>query len=183
MAATVRYFMLPDDERALFRVLARHELTVYPEIVPPDWTAPPVEEDALAALDRDAYYLAAERLGPVVVHPVKRGRDKGLLKIEEIPSPVLHYERSLRNDAGELVGGRLWAELDVTELPASADLRYKPTGLRAIFRDVEEYLRKAFRRSDPKGFWVGPAAARAWKSEGLVLREPGHKGATFGVWR
>jgi hypothetical protein len=183
MAATVRYFMLPEDERALFRVLARHELTVYPEIVPPDWTPPRVDEGALAALDRDAYYLAAERLGPVIVHPVKRGRDKGLLKIEEIPSPVLHYERSLANEAGELVGGRLWAELDVTELPASAELRYKPTGLRAIFRDVEEWLRKTFRRSDPKGWWIGPAAARAWKGEGLVLREPGHKGGTFGVWR
>jgi hypothetical protein len=183
MAATVRYFMLPDDERALFRVLARHELTLYPEVVPPDWIPPRVSDEAMPALELDAYYLAAERLGPVVVHAVKRGRNKGMLEIEEVPSPVLHYERSVRNEDGELVGGRLWAELDVTELPASADLRYKPSGLRAVFRDVEEYLRKAFRRSDPKGFWVGPAAARAWKSDGLVLREPGHKGSTFGVWR
>jgi hypothetical protein len=183
MAATVHYFTLPEDERALFRALARHELTVYPEIVPADWTAPRADELVLPSLDRDAYYLAAERLGPVIVHAVKRGKDKGLLKIEEVPSPVLHYERSLLNDAGELVGGRLWAELDVTELPAASDARYKPAGLRAIFRDVEEHLRKTFRRSDPKGFWVGPAAARAWKSEGLRLREPGHKGALLGVWR
>jgi hypothetical protein len=175
--------MLPDDERALFRVLARHELTLYPEVVPPGWEPPRAVEDAVPALDRDAYYLAAERLGPVIVHPVKRGPNKGMLEIEEVPSPVLHYERSLLNEDGELVGGRLWAELDVTELPASADLRYKPGGLRAIFREVEEYLRKSFRRSDPKGWWVGPAAARAWKSDGLVLREPGHKGGTFGVWK
>jgi hypothetical protein len=183
MAATVRYFTLPEDERALFRVFARHELTLYPEIVPAGWTAPLAGEEVLPELDRDAYYLAAERLGPVIVHPVKRGRDKGQLKIEEVPSPVLHYERSLVNEAGELVGGRLWAELDVTELPAASDARYKPAGLRAIFRDVEEHLRKTFRRSDPKGFWVGPAAARAHKSAGLLLREPGHKGGVLGVWR
>src|SRR5690349_17864192 len=101
--------MLPEDERALFRVLDRHELTRYPAVA--------AREEAVAALDGGAYYLAAERLGPVIVHPVKRGPDKGLLVIEEVPSPVFHYERSVRNDAGELVGGRLWAELDVTDDP------------------------------------------------------------------
>jgi len=180
MAATVRYFMFPEDELALFRAIARHELTVYPEIVPPGWRAPRADEHVVPALDLEAYYLAAEQLGPVVVHPVKRGPNKGMLEIEEIPSPVLHYERSLRNDAGELVGGRIWAELDVTDDP---QLRYKSGRLRAVFNEVETLFRKSFRRSDPKGFWVGPTAARAWKSEGLVLREPGHKGSTFGVWR
>lgn len=183
MAATLHYFMLPEDERAFFRALDRHELTLYPEVVPADWKAPRAQDTVVASLDRDAYYLAVERVAPVIVHAVKRGRDKGLLKIEEIPSPVFHYERSVPNEDGELVGGRLWAELDVTELPAASDARYKPTALRAIFRDVEEHLRKTFRRSDPKGYWVGPAAARAWKSSGLVLREPGHKGRTYGVWK
>jgi hypothetical protein len=183
MAATVHYFMLPEDERAFFRQLARHEITLYPEIVPPDWVAPRATDELVASLDRDAYYLALERLAPVIVHTVKRGKDKGCLKIEEVPSPVFHYERSIRNEDGELVGGRLWAELDVTELPAEREARYKPGALRGIFRDLEEHLRKTFRRSDPKGWWVGPAAARAWKSEGLVLREPGHKGGTFGVWK
>src|SRR5919197_5667353 len=117
MAATLHYFMLPEDERALFRVLARHELTVYPEFVPPGYAPPAADEDVLPSLDAAAYYLAAERLGPVIAHPVKRGPDKGLLVIEEVPSPVIHYERSLPNEEGELVGGRLWAELDVTDDP------------------------------------------------------------------
>src|SRR5512138_3674342 len=115
MAATLRYFMLPEDERAFFRALARHEITLYPEIVPPDWVAPRASDEVVPSLDHDAYYLAVERLAPVIVHTVKRGPDKGSLKIEEVPSPVFHYERSLRNEDGELVGGRLWAELDVTE--------------------------------------------------------------------
>jgi hypothetical protein len=181
MAATLRYFLLPDDERALFRHLARRELTMYPELVPPGYEPVRVGEEAVAALDLDAYYLAAERVGPVIVHPVKRGPGKGMLEIEEIPSPVFHYERSVRNEAGELVAGRLWAELDVTDDPN--DRRGKPIALRAIFEDVHQLFRKSWRRSDPKGFWVGPHAGAAWKRGDLVLREAGHKGAVIGVWR
>ena len=181
MAATLRYFTLPDDERALFRALARHGLTVYPEIVPPGYEAPRAEEAALARLEGTSWYLAAERLGPVIVHPIKRGPDKGLLAIEEVPSPVFHYERSTLGEGGELVAGRLWAELDVSDDPGSR--QGKPRGLRIIFEDLHAFLRKSFRRSDPKGWWVGSAAARAWKTEGLVLREAGHKGRAVGVWR
>jgi hypothetical protein len=181
MASTLHYFALPDDERALFRVLARHQLTIYPELVSPGYVAPLADEAAAARLDEDAYYLAAERLGAVVVHPVKKGPDRGKLAIEEIPSPVFHYERSLRNAEGELVAGRLWAELDVADDPRSR--AGKPHALRVIFEDLHAWFRKTFRRSDPKGYWVGPAAARAWKGEGLRLREPGHRGRLVGVWR
>lgn len=181
MAATLHYFMLPEDEASLFRLLERRELTLYPELVPPGHAPAPVRPEVVPSLDRAAYYLAAERLGPVIVHPVKRGPDKGMLAIEEIPSPVLHYERSLRNDAGELVAGRLWAELDVRD--DARDRRGKPRALRALFEEIHQFFRKSWRRSDPKGFWVGPAAAAAWKREGLVLRESGHRGDAFGVWR
>jgi hypothetical protein len=181
MAATLQYFLLEADEVALFRLLSRHGLTVYPETVPPGYAAPAADEQALAAMTEGAYYFAAERLGPVIVRPVKRGPDKGLLAIEEVPSPVLHYERSRRNGAGELEGGRLWAELDVTDDPGSRLGKHR--GLRAIFEAIHAWMRKACLRSDPKGWWVGPAAARAWRTEGLVLREPGHKGRAVGVWR
>jgi hypothetical protein len=182
VAAQLRYFMLPDDERAVFRLLARHSVTLFPELVPPDWVAPRVDDALLpSALDLDAYYLAFEELGPVIVHPVKKGPDKGMLKIEELPSPVFHYERSVRNEAGELVGGRLWAELDVHET-ATGPVG-KPRRLHVVFDEIHQLFKKNWRRSDPKGWWVGPAAARAWKSDKLVLREPGHKGGTLGVWK
>jgi hypothetical protein len=179
--ATLHYFMLPGDEVALFRHLARRELTIYPELIPPGYAPLRLDEHAPARLDASAYYLAAERLGAVVVHPVKRGRERGLLEIDEVPSPVFHYERSLRNEAGELVAGRLWAELDVTGDPS--DRRGKPLALRALFDEIHQLFRKSWRRSDPKGFWVGPHAAAAHKRGGLVLREAGHKGRLVGVWR
>lgn len=181
VAATLHYFLLPEDERALFRHLARHGLTLYPELVPPGWAAPRADEAALAGLEGPAWYLAAERLGPVVVHPVKRGPDKGMLAIEEVPSPVLHYERSLRNEAGELVAGRLWVDLEGADAATSEP--GKPYALRRIFEDVHSWCRKTLRRSNPKGFWVGPRAAEAWKRGTLVLREAGHKGRTVGVWK
>ncbi len=181
MAATLQYFMLPEDERALFRMLARKELTLYPEIFPPGTAGIPVDDRTVELLDREAYYLAAERLGPVIVRTLARGRDRGMLEIEEIPSPVYHYERSLPNEAGELVGGRLWAELDVDDSPGARI--GKPAALKAIFEEVNQFFRKSWRRSDPKGYWIGPVAAAAAKGGRLVLREPGHKGRTYGIWR
>jgi hypothetical protein len=181
MAATLHYFMLPDDERSLFRHLARRELTLYPELIPPGHAPLRVDEHAVEKLDLPAYYLAAERLGPVIVHPLKRGPDKGMLVIEEVPSPVFHYERSVRNEQGELVAGRVWAELDITD--DVEDKRGKPLALRALFQEIHDLFRKNWRRSDPKGFWVGPHAGAAWKRGELVLREAGHKGRLVGVWR
>jgi hypothetical protein len=181
MAATLNYFMLPQDEVALFRILAPHGITVYPELIPPGFKARTADEAVVATLEFEAYYLAVERMGPVVVHPIKRGPNKGMMEIEEVPSPVFHYERSVRNEREELVSGRLWAELDITNDANSR--KGKPLTLRKIFQDVEHYFHKSWRRSDPKGFWVGPAAATAWKREGLVLRESGHTGGKFGVWK
>jgi hypothetical protein len=180
MPATISYFMLPEDERSFFRMLAPRHLTLYPEIFPPGTPALPVDDAIQATLGGEGYYLAAEQLGPVVVRPLKRGRDKGMLEIEEVPSPVIHYERSLPNEAGELVGGRVWAELDVTDDPDSR--LGKPRALRRLFDDIQAFFRKSWRRSDPKGWWIGPVAAGALK-KGLVLRAPGHKGGTVGVWR
>jgi hypothetical protein len=181
MAATLRYFLLAGDEVALFRELSRRGLTMYPELIPPGYSAPLADERVLSSLTERAYYLAAERLGPVIVRAKRKGPDKGMLAIDEIPSPVLHYERSLRNDAGELEAGCLWAELDVTDDPGSRLGKHR--GLRALFEETHTWFRKTCLRSDPKGWWVGPAAARAWRSEGLVLREARYKGRAFGVWR
>jgi hypothetical protein len=181
MAAKIDYFMLPADEVALFRFLTPHGVTVYPELVPPGYQPPPANEAVVPSLDLEAYYLAIERAGAVIAHPVKRGPNKGMMEIEEVPSPVFHYERSLKNGKGELVSGRLWAELDITDDPTSK--LGKPLTVRKVFEEVHHFFHKSWRRSDPKGFWVGPAAAKAWKQERLVLREAGHHGDAFGVWR
>jgi len=182
MAATLRYFMLPEDERSFFRVLSPHGLSLYPEVFPPGTDGILADERALAGMEDDAYYLAAERLGPIVVRPLERGRDKGMLQIAEIPSPVFHYERSMLNEEGELVGGRLWAELDITGA-VDAREQAKPLALRRIYEDIHQFFRKSWRRSEPKGWWIGPVAGSQAKGGRLLLREPGHKGREIGVWR
>jgi hypothetical protein len=183
MASTLDFFMVPEDEKALFRLLARHDVTIYPDLIPPGWTPLPVDADAavVAALELGSYYLAFERLATVVVHPIKRGPDRGMMKIEEVPSPVFHYERSQLNEAGEMVGGRLWAELIVTG--ATEDRKGKPRALTFIFDEIHQHFRKSWRRSDPKGYWIGPKCGEAVKRTGLKLREPGHKGRLYQVWR
>jgi hypothetical protein len=181
VAETVKYFMLPEDERALFRLLARKELTLFPEVFPPGTAGTPVDEGVQERLVEPAYYLAALRLGPLVVRPLSRGKDRGMLEIEELPSPVFHYARSLVDEDGVLVGGRLWTEVDLHDDPGSR--LGKPIALKYILDEISQFFRKTWRRSVPKGWWIGPGAAAAVKSRRLVLREPGHNGRTVGLWR
>jgi hypothetical protein len=179
MAETLRYFMMPEDELQFLRFLDSHALVLYPEFSESGYVPPKVGPALIPALNAAAYYFAMSRGGEVVGDLVKRGPNKGLLMIDEVASPVFHYERSLLNDDQELVGGRIWAELDVTRDPN--DRQGKPRMLRAMFDQMHRHFRKVFLRSEPKGYWVGPRAAAAHKA-GLTLREPGHKGRTYGVW-
>ncbi len=181
MGATLHYFMLPDDERALFRLLARREVTVYPELVPSGYAPVAAAEDTPARLDLPAYYLALERLGPVVVHPVKRGPDRGKLAIEEIPSPVFHYERSLPNEDGELVAGRLWAELEVTDDPESR--RGKPYAPRRWSWKSRTSSGRSRAAAIPRGSGWDRTPPPPGRRGDFKLREPGHKGRLIGVWR
>jgi hypothetical protein len=180
MANLVHFFMTPEDEVAFFRFLERFHLELYPVRIPPDWTPPRVGEATVDQLPEDAAYLAASELGPVLVDKVKRGKDKGAWRVDEVRSPVIYFERSRLNDEGELLSGKLWAELDIT--PQTGRVTVAPDRFRLLFREVEEFLRKTFRKSEPMGFMVGPHAARRFK-EGLVLRDSEHRGGTVRPFR
>jgi hypothetical protein len=164
--------MSPDDERAFVRFLGRFALELYPLRVPPNWKPPRVDEDVLPEVPPDAAYLAATDCGPVSVDKVKRGPDRGSWRVDEVRSPVIFWERSQRNEEGELLSGKLWAELEITPQTGRRDAA--PDRFRRLFLDVEAHL-KTYRRSDPKGFWIGPDAARRSKA-GEVLRDSEHRG-------
>ncbi len=174
MAHRLACFLAPEDERAFLRFLAQHRLEVYPRRIPPGWTPFLAGAETLGQLPPEVY-LAAPALGPVLVDRVKRGPDKGAYRVDEVRSPVIFWERSALNEEGELLSGQLWAELEVT--PQTGRRTAAPEHFRQLFQAVEGWLKKNCRRSDPVGFFVGPAAARACK-EGLVLREAGHRGDT-----
>ena len=57
----------------------------------------------------------------------RMGTDKGMLEIEEVPSPVFHCQRSLLNQAGELVRLALTALEDLKQLDESLYERYLQT--------------------------------------------------------
>jgi len=180
MANTLRFFFSPEDERAFFRFLERFTLEVYPRRVPPDWKPFRPTVDTLDQLPEEDLYLAAPEFGNVLVDKVKRGPDKGAWRVDEVRSPVIYYERSRPNEEGELVSGKMWAELDVT--PQTGRNTAPNDRFRRMFQEVEEWFRKTCRRSEPMGFWVGPHAARSFK-EGLVLRDSERKGGTVRPFR
>jgi hypothetical protein len=178
VANQIQLFMNADDEKAFLRYLERFVLEVYPRRVPPDWQAFRARADAHERLPDEELYLVATGIGPATVDKVKRGPDKGHWRVDEVRSPVIFWHRSRVNDEGELLSAQLWAELDITQQTGRKGAM--PDTFRVMFVEIEDWLRKTFRRGNPKPWLVGPSTARAVK-EGLVLRVDEHRGGEVTV--
>ncbi len=178
MADVLTFFMAPPDEVAFFRALEPMGFSLIPEIVPPGVAPSPVSAALAGELEGTSYYLAAEALAPIEVSPIKRGPNKGCFEVDEVRSTVIHYERSVR-EGEELRSGRIWAELEVSG-STQANIG-KSEAFRQLFERVRAYL-KRYRRSQPVGVWIGPAAARL-AGTGVRLREAGRKGELFRPFR
>jgi hypothetical protein len=181
MAHQTLTFMLPEDERQFVRQLERFEFEVYPRRVPPDWTAFRINLSRFDDLPEDELYLVASDIGPAIVDRLKRGKDKGYWRIDEVQSPVIFWQRSRMNDDGELVSGQLWCELDVT--PQTGRRQAAPDRLRNRFLEIDQWLKKNSHKSSPKGFVVGRHVARQVKQANLALREDKHFGREIAVYK
>ena len=180
MANVLRPLLDAEDERAFLRFLAQTPYEVYPRRVPPDWKpfiAAPETRDRLPP----ELYLAAADLGPVLVDRVKRGPDKGALagRRGALTGRVLGA-LTARRGRSAWSSGELWAELDVTPQTGRRDAA--PDRFRRRFADLEGWLKKTCRRSEPVGWLIGPSAARRAR-EGLVLRAAGHRGEVLRPFR
>ncbi len=181
MAHQTLIFMLREDELQFSAQLERHHFEVYPRRVPPDWVPFKFSKDRFEDLPEEEMYLVASDIGPAIVDKLKRGKDKGHWRVDEVQSPVIFWQRSRMNDEGELVNGQLWSELDVT--PQTGRRTAAPEKLRARFLEIDGWLKKSFHKSSPKGFVVGPHAARQVKQAQLKLREDKHFGREVAVYR
>jgi len=173
MAITIAYFMLPEDEVAFLRALEPLEFDVYPEASEVGYEPFRAAAENADRFTEEAYYLAVPAAGEMVARKILRGKHKGMLELDEVRSPVIHYARSLPDEDGELRSGRVWAELET-----AGDRQHvmrKPDLLRALMDNIRTYFKKHHRHSKPVGYFVGPHAARR-ANEGLVLREAGRKG-------
>lgn len=180
MATQLLTFMDRDDELAFVRFLARFTFEVYPRRVPADWRPFPLTEANFEKLPGGELYLVASDLGPALVDKIKRGKDKGSWRIDEVRSPVVYWERNELNDDGELVSGQVWAETDVTQQTGRRDAA--PERFRLRVAEIDTWLKKNFRKTHPKGFLVGPRLARAIKETGQPkLRENLHFGREIAV--
>jgi hypothetical protein len=173
MPTTVEFVFAPDDEKHFCAFLAPWELTAYPDRVPPDWEPFVVNAENAEKLTHAGYYLAAERMGPLVMHAVKKGKDKGTFQVAEVDSPVIHYQRSYVDEKGELRSGRLWAELNLT-----GDMQLNPAfpdAFRRLLIKIKEHLQTRCMKSTPAGWLIGPGAARMSKA-GVLMRAEGRTG-------
>lgn len=173
MASTLEFVLAPEDENLLFELLTRHEMTVYPERAPPGWVAPKVAPGCMDGLDLPSCYLAAENLGPLHLHTVKRGKDAGMTEIDENQSPVIHYTRSVIDDDGALRSGRMWMWLDIV-----GDSRRNPAfpdAIRKVWFQIRDFIQSRGAKSQPDGYFIGPHAVEQYE-KGLVLKEAGHRG-------
>lgn len=174
MANTLFFFMTDEDEVAFFRALEPLAIEVYPEVCEKGYRPFQATAANVSLLTDEAYYLALPQFGELVSREIRKGPHRGMLELDEIRSPVIHYERSRLDEDGELRSGKLWAELEV--VGDRQKLMKKPDLLKGVFDRLRGYLKK-LHHSEPNGFFIGSVAARRAK-EGLVLREAGRKGET-----
>jgi hypothetical protein len=56
-----------------------------------------------------------------------------------------------------------------------------PERFRLRFMEIENWIKKTFRKTHPKGFFVGPRTAKVVKQTGLKLRENKHWGKELAI--
>ena len=179
MATQLQIFMEKDDELSFVRFLERNNMDVYPRRVSPDYVTFKASEANFEKLPEEDVYLVASGIGPALVDKLKRGKDKGQWRIDEVRSPVIFWERCKKNDDGELISGQLWAELEITQQTGRRDPA--PERFKMLFKEMEDWIKKTFRKTHPKGFFVGPRTAKTIKQTGLKLRENKYWGRVIEV--
>lgn len=173
MPAAIEVVLAPEDEKQLLRFLEPYALTAYPDRIPPDFQPFAVAAENHALLTEPGYYFAGEQWGAVSVRTIRKGVDRGFQEIDETNSPVIHFDRSLMDETGQLRSGKLWTEINVV-----GDMQRNPAfpePYRRMWLALRDYLVNKCHKSEPSGFFIGAQAARMSKA-GTPLRVQGRKG-------
>ncbi|MCL2013117.1 MAG: hypothetical protein FWG75_10075 [Cystobacterineae bacterium] len=181
MAHQLRVFMLPEDEKAFVHMLEPYALEAFPRRIPSGYESLKVCLHNFERLPQEALYLFLSKAAPLLVDKIKRGPDKGKLRVDEIGSPVIFWERCVQAAPGELLCGQLWAELEVR--PETGRRKAAPDVFRTLYLEIESRIKKSFRRGNPKGYWVGKEAAMAHKAGRLKLLASPLKPSLVGLAR
>jgi hypothetical protein len=179
MANQVMLFMNQEDEQSFVQFLERYTFDVYPRRVPPDWQTFRAALKSFDKFPEEEVYLVASDIGPAQVDKIKRGPDKGSWRVDEVRSPVIFWERNTVNFDEEMVSGQLWAELEVTQQTGRKNAAHDAFRIRYL--EIEQWIHKTFRKGHPKGFYVGPKAAKKFKEGKVKFRENKHFGRSIEV--
>ena len=123
--------MSEEDERELLRRLEPLRLELWPVFSDAGFSAPLVS--AGTELADAAYYLAA---GDVTGYPIKKGKERGKWKIDEVISPVIYFLRSVPDEDGDLRSGYFWAETEAAG--DNARTGGKPVAFLRAVRELQE---------------------------------------------
>jgi hypothetical protein len=177
MPTAIEIMFAPEDEKQFLDFLSRFHLTAYPDRIPPDFDPIQVRADSQELFTEPGYYLAAEEMGPLEIHMIKKGKDKGWRIINEVNSAVIHYDRCVRDENNELRSGKLWTELNLNgDMQLNTDIFPEP--YRRMWIQMREHVVSRSHKSNPAGYFIGHQAARLCRS-GTVLREAGRKGVVI----
>ena len=180
MANQFLTFMAPDDEHAFVRFLERYMFHVYPRRISADWQPFRASIENLPRFPAQEAYLVASDIGTLLTDIIKRGPDKGCLRVDERRSPVIFWKRSQIVDDGICLSGELWAEGDLTP---QAGRRYSTAPLfRRRLNEIFHWLTRTFHKSRPKGYLLGPTITRMVKAGHVRLRENRHRGRHITVY-
>src|SRR5262249_9499502 len=127
--------MVEEDEHELLRRLEPLKLELWPVFSEAGYSASVV--DAETQLVDAAYYLAA---GDGTGYPIKRGKERGRWKIDEVLSPVIYFARSAPDEkSGELRSGYFWAETEAAG--DNARTGGKPVHFLRVVRELHETIK------------------------------------------
>ncbi|MFB0534604.1 MAG: hypothetical protein ACETWR_06450 [Anaerolineae bacterium] len=181
MGKQVRFYMLPEDERTFLRSVCRDQAVVLLADSSPEpklqilenlltslqqrselstillWnTALPIKETDIREVRLREY---KEELGAYIE------TGKVIYSVDRLNAPVIEFSPSFIRRDGQLVRGRIWAEMYRQE---GGTLVHKGADFESWYDRIARWLRRNFKRAEGIDGYFGPQALE-WYQEGGKL--------------
>lgn len=153
MGRQIRFFMVQQDERRFLDfIVARHD-----KILLPKFGKVPIDVHAFSANDAYQFFITTTQ-GKLV----ERG---GF--IDELTSDVIEFDRCKIKNGREMDYGRLWVETKFWD--EQGQLVTKEKWVNDFYESYRKWIRKEYRLSKDKGFYIAEEAYRLYRAGKLKM--------------
>lgn len=183
MGRQVRFYMLPEDERMFLQFVCREPTVVLLECISskPELQVIANPLDSLQPTTKMKKILLWNTIFPIEQNDIqilrmrKYDEEQGVYvetgevrySIDVLNAHVIEYIPSFIRDDGQLVQGRIWAEMYRLE---NDKLVYKGTNFESWYDQVARWLRRNFKRAKDIDGYFGPQALEWYRGGGLLSR-------------